>query len=112
MRPRTLSQMYFCCSLHVWSWVTWATWEMWEMSPAAVVSLAKSCATGSNRVSCRSTHQAVNDTGTLQATLQAMDPSLTDDDMANVLEMFDADRTGEIGKHEFIQALETMKTFG
>lgn len=48
----------------------------------------------------------------LKATLQAMDPSLTDDDMANVLEMFDADRTGEIGKHEFIQALETMKTFG
>ena len=42
----------------------------------------------------------------LKATLQAMDPSLTDDDMANVLEMFDADRTGEI-EHEFIQALET-----
>ena len=36
---------------------------------------------------------------------------LSDDDLAQVLDLFDSNRSGDISKHEFVQALEAMQTF-
>ena len=48
--------------------------------------------------------------GELKATMQRLDPSLTNDDMERVFHMFDAN-DGEVTLHEFVEAIETMKTF-
>ena len=48
--------------------------------------------------------------GELKATMQRLDPSLTNDDMVRVFHMFDAN-DGEVTLHEFVEAIETMKTF-
>ena len=46
----------------------------------------------------------------LKATMQRLDPSLTNDDMERAFHMFDAN-DGEVTLHAFVEAIETMKTF-
>ena len=68
MHPRMPSQLCFCCPLHERGLESWV---MQVTSPAALVSLAKSCATCSNRAFCHSTRQAVNSTGTTEVKVVA-----------------------------------------
>lgn len=50
-------------------------------------------------------------TSELKETLEKVDPTLSPDDVTAAMHMFDANGGGDINKHEFIQAIETMKTF-
>ena len=50
-------------------------------------------------------------TSELRAGLEMIGAGLSDDDLAQVLDLFDSNRSGDISKHEFVQALEAMQTF-
>ena len=43
--------------------------------------------------------------------IEMIGAGLSDDDLAQVLDLFDSNRSGDISKHEFVQALEAMQTF-
>ena len=47
----------------------------------------------------------------LRSGLNAIGAGLSDDDLSDVMDLFDIDRSGDIDKREFIQALNTMNTF-
>ena len=47
----------------------------------------------------------------LKDTVRKVNPSLTDEDVAAAMTLFDADNTGTITEKEFRQGLEKMKTF-
>ena len=50
--------------------------------------------------------------GELKASVMMINPSVTDEDVAAAMELFDKDRTGTITEKEFRQGIEMMKTFG
>ena len=50
-------------------------------------------------------------TSELMATLKGMNVGLSDDEIMAAMQLFDHNKSGDITKHEFIQAVELMKTF-
>ena len=47
----------------------------------------------------------------LRATLQRLDPTFTDDDVAQVFGFFPRDEGGRVTERDFVRGLETMKAF-
>ena len=47
----------------------------------------------------------------LRATLQRLDPTFTDDDVAQVFGFFPRDEGGRVTERDFVRGVETMKAF-
>jgi len=50
-------------------------------------------------------------TAEMKSAMTAMNPSLTDEDVQAAMLLFDKNGTGDMSKQEFVQGVETMKTF-